>query len=458
MTPQGRLTAMHNDEQVEQDGVRGALLVLFLVTFIDMIGFGIVIPFLTYLVEDLAVEQGITAIGLWVGLIMTTYPLAQFLSAPLWGSLSDRIGRRPILMVGLVGNTVCFTLFGLAPTLLVAASARFMAGFFNGNIPVARAYIGDISNASNMAARMGLIGAAFGLGFTIGPFLGGELSAPAERWALFEGTVFDVHPYLLPCALASALSVVAFFIAMTRLPESLPEEERSAKEQRGWASTMRSSFSGMSSMLRTPAIGRLIVVGMLFSFGFTIMHAVFILFTEMAPSDGGLGFSEAQNGRVFAVIGLTGIVVQGGLIRPLSARFSSRALVPVAVLMTGIGLGAIPYAQDASPWLWLLPTCILMATGSGIFQPSSSSLLATYARERGERLGVVMGASESASAFARILGPITGGAVWTATWQRDDLLSYHSAFRLCGLIMLFAAVLALTLPHERGGSANEEEA
>ena len=439
-----------------EEGAGGALLVLFLVTFIDMIGFGIVIPFLTYLVEDLAVGQGIAAVGLWVGLIMTAYPTAQFLSAPLWGGLSDRIGRRPILMVGLVGNTLCFTLFGLAPTLFVAASARFMAGFFNGNIPVARAYIGDISSPEKMAARMGLIGAAFGLGFTIGPFLGGELSAPAERWAFFEGTVFDTHPYLLPCVLASALSIVALLIAVTRLPESLPTHRRTTSSPLGWASTLRTSVSGMAGMLRTPAVGRLIVVGMLFSFGFTIMHAVFILFTEMSPADGGLGFSEAQNGRVFAIIGLTGIVVQGGLIRPLSKRVSSRTLVPLAVLLTGLGLGAIPYATAAAPWLWLLPTCVLMATGSGIFQPSSSSLLAGYARERGERLGAVMGASESASAFPRILGPVTGGAVWTATWQRSDLLDYHTVFRLCALIMVFGALLALTLPPEPVLAGDEE--
>ncbi|DAC51507.1 MAG TPA: MFS transporter, partial [Candidatus Poseidoniales archaeon] len=153
------------------DAGKGALLILFLVTMIDMIGFGIVIPFLTYLVEDLATEQDISEIGLWVGLLMTSYSAAQFLFSPIWGSLSDRIGRRPVLMIGLVGNTVFFTVFGLANTLLMALAARFMAGVFNGNIAVARAYIGDVSTPKQLASRMGLIGAAFGLGFTVGPFL-----------------------------------------------------------------------------------------------------------------------------------------------------------------------------------------------------------------------------------------------------------------------------------------------
>ena len=435
-------------DEPEQNAVRGQLLILFLVTFIDMIGFGIVIPFLTYLVEDLAVEGGITAIGLWVGLVMTAYPMAQFLSAPLWGSLSDRIGRRPILMIGLVGNTFCFALFGLAPTLFIAIVARFLAGFFNGNIAVARAYIGDISRPEQMASRMGLIGASFGLGFTFGPFIGGELSAPAERWAVFEGTLLDAYPYLLPCLVASLLSIVSLVLARTRLPESLPKEARGSTQGLDWAGTMKSSFSGLTTSMRTPAIGQLLWVTMLYSFGFTIMHAVFILFTEMSPDAGGLGFTEAQNGRVFAVIGLTGIVVQGGLIRPLSKRFSSRGMLPVAVVITGIGLGAIPYASVDVAWLWLLPTCIIISTGSGIFQPTSSSLLASYAQREGKELGGVMGAMEAASAFARILGPVTGGLVWTLTVNGAGWLSYRSVFHLCATIMGITLLVSLRLPKE----------
>ena len=128
-----------NSSETPVTAGKSALLVLFLVTMIDMIGFGIVIPFLTYLVEDLAASEGITEVGLWVGLLMTSYSAAQFLFSPFWGSVADRIGRRPVLMVGLVGNTVFFAMFGLANTLLIALAARFMAGVFNGNLAVARA-------------------------------------------------------------------------------------------------------------------------------------------------------------------------------------------------------------------------------------------------------------------------------------------------------------------------------
>ena len=205
---------------------RGALVVLFLVTMIDMIGFGIVIPFLTYLVEDLAASEGIAEVGLWVGLLMTSYSAAQFLFSPLWGSISDRIGRRPVLMIGLVGNTVFFAMFGLANTLIIALSARFLAGVFNGNIAVARAYIGDVSTPTQLTTRMGLIGAAFGLGFTIGPFIGGELSNPAARWEIFVDTIFDDYPYFLPCMVAGLLSMISLIYAYFYLPESLPKSSR----------------------------------------------------------------------------------------------------------------------------------------------------------------------------------------------------------------------------------------
>ena len=194
----------------QEDG--NPLVVLFLVVMVDMIGFGIIIPFLTFFIDDLASAKGIIEIGFWVAIMMAGYSLAQFLFSPFWGMLSDRVGRRPVIMMGLVGNTVFFTVFGLSSSLFMAFIARFLAGAANANIAVAKAYIGDISDHSNLAKRMGLIGAAFGLGFTIGPFIGGELSSPAEKWSLFQGTIFDAFPYLLPCVAASLLSLVFYFL------------------------------------------------------------------------------------------------------------------------------------------------------------------------------------------------------------------------------------------------------
>jgi DHA1 family tetracycline resistance protein-like MFS transporter len=443
------LGGMMVDTVRAKDASKGALVVLFLVTMIDMIGFGIVIPFLTYLVEDLAGAEGVTEIGLWVGLLMTSYSAAQFLFSPFWGSLSDRIGRRPVLMVGLVGNTVFFAVFGLSNTLLMALGARFLAGVFNGNIAVARAYIGDVSNPQQLATRMGLIGAAFGLGFTIGPFLGGELSAPALRWETFQGTIFETYPYLLPCLLASALSTVSLFVAIKNLPESLTPDMRKVDTSRTWSQQMKSMYGNSKKMLGEGSIAVIIWVAMLFTFGFTVMHAIFILFTGMPIVDGGLNFSEADNGRIFAMIGVTGIVTQGFLIGPMTKKFGSRKLLTIAALLTGIGLVLIPYSQSDYAWLHILTVTCILSIGSGLFQPSSSTLLAQYAKSEGYELGVVMGANESLGAFARILGPLSGGLVWVLTSDGTYPWDFHTAFHLCGLLMLCSAALSLKLPEPK---------
>ena len=434
------------DGEVQQssgmDAGKGALLVLFLVTMIDMIGFGIVIPFLTYLVEDLAMDQNITSIGIWVGLLMTSYSAAQFLFSPIWGGLSDRIGRRPVLMIGLVGNTVFFTMFGLANTLLMALAARFLAGVFNGNIAVARAYIGDVSTPQQLATRMGLIGAAFGLGFTIGPFLGGELSSPASRWDLFVGTIFETHPYLLPCLLASVLSIFSLLLAFRYLPESLAPEFRSMRASQSWGATMKRTASNVKRMLATKNIGSLMWVTFLYMFGFTVMHAVFILYTQMDPSQGGLGFSEADNGRIFALIGILGIVTQGALIGPLTRRFGSLFILRLGSVLAGIGLTMIPYSSIDFVWAWMLVITGCIAIGNGLFQPSSSTVLTTLARRDDYELGAVMGSQESLSSFARILGPLTGGYVWTVTVERNGFFDYHTAFHICGFLMVCAFLLS----------------
>jgi MFS family permease len=429
-----------------QDAGKGALLALFLVTMIDMIGFGIIIPFLTYLVQDLAADQGVVRIGLWVGLLMTAYSTAQFISSPFWGSLSDRIGRRPVLMIGLIGNTVFFTAFGFSNTLLFALSMRFFAGIFNGNIAVARAYIGDVSTPKQLATRMGLIGAAFGLGFTIGPFIGGEFSSPAERWDLFVGTVFETYPYLLPCVIASVLSAGSLVLAYYKLPESIDLASVKREPSPSWGRQMLKMTSNSVSMLRTATVGAMIWVTMLFMLGFTVMHAVFILYTEMDPSIGGLGFSEQDNGRIFAMIGLFGILTQGILIGPLTRKFGTRRLIPYSIVLTGLGLTLIPYTQTNMVWLQMLLVLSCIAIGNGVFQPSSSTYLTRLARDEGYDLGAVMGAQESLGAFARILGPLSGGFVWELTVNGSYPWDYHTPFHLCGVLMLISGLLTLRLP------------
>lgn len=412
-----------------------ALPILFLVVMIDMIGFGIVIPFLTYFIEDLATMQGVLEVGLWVGLMMMSYSAAQFLFSPFWGSLSDRLGRKPILLIGLVGNTIFFTLFGISTSLIMALVARFFAGAFNANIAVAKAYIGDISDKTNLAKRMGLIGAAFGVGFTIGPFIGGEFSSPAEKWDWFVGTIFDTYPYLLPCLIASLLSTVSFFFAIKKLPEShQPSSE--IKINLNPINHVSNMIKDIGKVIKMPQLGRLVLISVMFTYGFTIMHAVFVLFTEYD-----LGFDEAQNGRIFAIIGINGLIIQGGLIGPLTKRYGSNLLMKIGTIVCGMGLLLIPYVSHEHIWITMGAVVVLVSTGNALFQPSFSAILAQRTSEEGQEMGMVMGAQESASAFARIIGPLTGGIVWDYTVLKTGILSIATAFHLCAIMMCIAFLL-----------------
>ena len=421
----------------EENKVGSALPILFLVVMIDMIGFGIVIPFLTYFIEDLATLQGITEVGLWVGLMMMSYSAAQFLFSPFWGSLSDRLGRKPIILIGLVGNTVFFALFGISTSLLMALVARFCAGAFNANIAVAKAYIGDVSDSTNLAKRMGLIGASFGVGFTIGPFIGGEFSSPAEKWDLFQNTIFETHPYLLPCLIASLLSTVSFIFAISRLPESHKPTTR-AKISFNPISHISNMVKDLRTVIKMPQLGRLVMISVMFTYGFTIMHAVFVLFTEYD-----LGFNEAENGRIFAIIGINGMIIQGGLIGPLTKRYGSEKLMMYGTLICGAGLTLIPYVSHQHIWLTMGAIVLLISTGNALFQPSFSAILAQRTIEERQEMGMVMGAQESASAFSRIIGPLTGGLVWDFTVLKTGIFSIATAFHLCGVMMAVAFLLQL---------------
>ena len=225
-------------------------------------------------------------------------------------------------------------------------------------------------------------------------------------------------------------------------PEALKQNE----DHRPWSKQMLTMAANSASMLRTRSIGAMIWVSMLFIFGFTVMHSVFILYTEMDVGLGGLGFSEQDNGRIFAMIGLFGILTQAVLIGPLTRRYGTRRLIPMSILLTGLGLTLIPYTQASMAWLQMLVVVSCIAIGNGVFQPSSSTYLTRIAHDEGYDLGVVMGAQESLSAFARIFGPLSGGLVWELTVNGGYPWDYHTAFHLCGLVMVVSALLTLRLP------------
>jgi MFS family permease len=342
-----------------------------------------------------------------------------------------------------VGNTVFFAVFGISTSLVMALIARFCAGAFNANIAVAKAYIGDISDNTNLAKRMGLIGASFGVGFTVGPFIGGEFSSPAEKWSLFTGTIFDTHPYLLPCLIASLLSTISFIFAIWKLPES-HKSTNDEKISLNPITHVSNMIKDIRQVIQMPQLGRLVMISVMFMYGFTIMHAVFVLFTEYD-----LGFNVSQNGRIFAIIGINGLIIQGWLIGPLTKKYGSDNLMKTGTIVCGLGLTLIPYVSHQYIWLTMGAAVILFSTGNALFQPSFSAILAQRTREEGQEMGMVMGSQESASAFARIIGPLTGGLVWDYTVLKTGMLSIATAFHLCGIMMFIAYLLQTRVKSHR---------
>ena len=426
---------------------RSPMGILFLVVLVDMLGLTLVIPFLTYFVQDLASAEGIVDRGsrdFWVGVVIATYSLAQFIFTPILGSLSDRLGRRPVLMFGLLSNSVFFIVFGLSGSLAMALIARFLAGAGNGNIAVTRAYIGDISEPEDVAKRMGMNGAACGLGFMFGPFIGGVLSDPATGFGGFFDTQFwRDYPYLLPCLFSSTMSSIAFILAFKKLPESLPQEERSDSDASP-LSQLSETVSSIISVLKLPTISSLVVVNFLFLLGFTMMHGTFILFTSMDPDSGGLGWSERDNGWVFAFIGLLGVIIQGGLIGPLTRRFRLRGMMIVGTALAGLGVASIPYAPAEASWL-IFGSCAGLAIGNGLFSPTQSSLLTFETKGGGYELGMVMGAQEGSGALARIIGPFLAAYIWSLTVDGEGLWTYHTCFRIAGVVFFVALLLQFGL-------------
>ncbi|MEE2747794.1 MAG: MFS transporter [Candidatus Thermoplasmatota archaeon] len=440
----------------DQKEPRSGMGILFLVVLIDLIGFTLVIPFLTYFVQDLATGDGFTEIGerdLWVGIMLAAYTFGQFIFTPILGSLSDRVGRRPVIMFGLISNTIFFISFGLSGSLWFALIVRFLAGAGNGNIAVARAYIGDISSPEQLKGRMGMIGAAFGLGFMIGPFIGGILTDPYTNFGgLFLTPWWQAHPYFLPCLLAGMLSAISFVFAIRQLPESLPPESRKVSENKGNAvKEIVGNLLGIRDLSISVRI--LIIVNALFLVAFTIMHTTFILFTAMPIEQGGLGFDARVNGYIFAFVGLVGVLVQGGFMRSeMAERMDTRKMMVFGVLVCGLGLGWIPYLRP-EPFLIILLPMACIALGNGLFQPTQNTLLTLEARSSKLDLGRVMGAQEGFGALSRIIGPILAAFVWAETVDGTGFWTYHTVFRLSCLITIIAALSQITL---RLNSVQEE--
>jgi predicted MFS family arabinose efflux permease len=383
------------------------LLSIFMVVFIDLIGFGIVIPILPYY------GRAFGANAETLGWLMAVYSLMQFVVAPLWGRLSDRIGRRPVLLLSLFGTGLAQVLLGLASQfenpLFWLFFGRIFAGICAANISVAYAYVTDVTTPENRARGMGLIGAGFGLGFIIGPAIGGILSR---------------YGYDAPMFAASALTFANLAVAWFKLREPIASHEQRERSrlQRRWGLQQARSLLGLER------VGRPVLLFFLVTLAITQMEAIFAIFMSDR-----YGFGAEKAGILLAVMGLVMAFVQGGLIGRVSKRVPEIRLIAGGTFFSALALSL--FALAASP-SGVLAALTLMALSHGFVQPSLSSLASRGAPD--EQRGATMGIFHSAGSLARVIGPPTAGLLY-------DRLGISSPFWMGAMILLLASTLALAV-------------
>ncbi len=377
---------------------RSPLTIIFLTVFIDLVGFGIVLPLLPYYAETYG------ASSLAVGLLSTSYSLMQFLFTPLWGRLSDRFGRRPLIMLSLAGSCGGFLIFGLARSLAVLFAGRMVAGIAGAIIPTTNAYIADVTTPENRSKGMGLIGAAFGLGFILGPAIGGLL-AP--------------YGYDKPALLASGMAGLNLVFAYFKLPESL-----TARNRTGASRTF--SFRTLVRALAHPHVGLLLLMYFVVTFAFANMESTFGLLNEHR-----YGLSARQTGYLFTYIGLMMSIIQGVVVGRIVRRFGERLCIAAGTFTMIFGLALLPYAPGIPVYCGILA---LLAFGTGINNPSISGLLSRSSEA--DEQGGIMGIAQSMASLGRILGPLWGGYTFDAAGFRWPFLS-------AGVFMLVAFVMSI---------------
>ncbi|MFN0242853.1 MAG: MFS transporter [Planctomycetota bacterium] len=376
----------------ERSAGRSPLVFIFLTVFIDLLGFGIVIPLLPIY------SKAYDASELELGLLFAAFSGMQFVFAPMWGRVSDRIGRKPVLVGGLIGTGASYLVFANAPSLAWLFAARFLGGFFGANISTAQAYIADVTTPENRAKGMGLIGAAFGLGFTFGPFFGGELTA----WS-------PSAPGYCAALLSFCAATFGFFV--------LHEPDRSQR-----APARRYGRFELVYALRHGRLGTLLLLSFLFVFSFSAFESMFARFglarfpdvfhvparIEHATMDQMLAAAPIV-GRYLMVIGILSAIIQGGLIRRLLPRFGETKLAIAGPFFLALSFVIVAFA---SSWGMVIIGCALMPIGFGLNNPALNGLIsrASPADEQGAYLGL----NQSALSLARMTGPPCAGALFQA--------------------------------------------
>lgn len=388
---------------------RAALAVVYVTVFVDLLGFGIILPSLPYYAEKLG------ASGLGLGILLTSYSLAQLLGAAVLGRISDRSGRRPILLASLAGSSVAMVLSGLADTLVLLCLARALAGLFGGSISTAQAYVADVTSKGERAKYMGLVGASVGAGFVFGPALGAGIIALGGG---FPEAAF------VAAGLAGANLVFAWF----RLPE--PSRHRVLRPRiraRQWLST-----------LARPDLWQVFAGSFLVVYAFVSMETAFAFFGAARWGMGAVGF-----GGILATVGVIVVIIQGGLVGRVTRVLGVRSTAMAGSALMGVGLALVPAAPSLP---WATAALGLLAVGQGLAFPTWATLASHLAAD--DEQGSVLGLRQSMAAGARAVGPVIAGGLYD--------LAIGSPFLVGGAVALVAAGLLLTVPAESRQAAAAE--
>jgi DHA1 family tetracycline resistance protein-like MFS transporter len=359
--------------------VRNRLTQILLFVFIDVLGYSLILPLLSYYADTFGASPAV------IGLLIASNALTQLLGAPIIGRLSDRYGRRPMLILSIAGTVVSFLLLATARSLGMLFLSRILDGFLGGNTSLAQAYISDVTEEKDRARGMGMIGASFGLGFIFGPALGGILS--------FGGN------YGRPALAAAVLSALNLIGVLLWLPESLPPEKRAQFARDARSRPSRSRLPALWTAFQRPCVGPLLSIRLAYSLAFTMFETVFSLYAIYR-----LGLNVQTTSYVLAYVGVLVVIVQGGSIGALVKRFQESHLAMAGIVLMTLSL----LGWGLAPNLWVLLVVLLpLALAAGILNTMLNSLLSKVVRP--EEVGGTLGLSNALASFARVVSPIVGG-------------------------------------------------
>lgn len=400
---------------------KSPLVILLLTVLLDLIGFGIVLPLLPTYAKDLGANP------FMIGLIAAIFSIMQFIFSPLWGKLSDKIGRRPVMLISIFITSFSYLIFSQADNIPLLIFARGLSGIGSANIAAAQAYITDVTDSKSRSGAMGMIGAAFGVGFIIGPLVGGLLK----------------HNYGIEMVgyVASGLIFLDFILAVFFLPESNKKAEKLALSMFG----RRGEGAGSSSFLKAKTdeyidglkltfsskpLALLMIANYIFTFAIVNMQvASILLWKEYFLA------SDQQIGYIFAYVGFFSVIVQGGLIGRLIKKLGEHRLFLWGHLFTFAGVFFVPFIPQDTLFSYGLLILLCFAIGTSLVAPINLSLISLYSYK--QQQGQILGLSQSVNSFARIMGPFSGSILYG--------LSFHAPYIVAGVLTIAGTFIALAL-------------